>query len=303
MTKSPLEFKKITHKDMDIIWPFLQKENGRTTDFSYAGLFMWVDFFKYEYAVYENTLFVKGVVENDRSIPAFSLPIGDLPLSECIRLIKDYCRQHSVMPVLSAVPEYAMKELRDLNPIGEELLEHWSDYLYDASMLASLAGKKMNKKRNHVNHFCNLFPDWSFQKLSSCNAAAALDFMDLYESGVEETIMAREESRLCRQMINMITEGDNVMKGGLLYSDPDNICALTIGDIKGDTLFVHIEKALRSVPGSYEMINHAFASHILEQFPEIKFINREDDAGEEGLKKAKESYHPVDLLKKFNVIF
>ena len=298
-----LEFKKITHRDMPLIWKYLEMEKGRTTDFSYAGLFMWVDLFKYEFAVYKNTLFIKGVVENDRSLPAFSLPVGSLPLKESIEVLKQYCSEQGISLELSAVPEYALVELNTLSPVKVELLEDWSDYLYDAQMLASLKGKKMSKKRNHVNNFILHNPEWSFQPLDATNAEEALKFMDVYESEADETFMARKESRLSRLMIRMLEEGDPVMHGGVLYSSPGHICALTIGDVKGDTLYVHIEKATKSINGTYEMINKEFASHVLEVHPEVKFINREDDSGDEGLRRAKESYHPVDLLKKYNVIF
>ena len=298
-----LEFKKITHKDMPLIWKYLEMEKGRTTDFSYAGLCMWVDLFKYEFAVYKDTLFIKGVVENDRSLPAFSLPVGFLPLEESIEVLKQYCSEQGIRLELSAVPEYALEELNTLSPVKVELLEDWSDYLYDAQMLASLKGKKMSKKRNHVNNFILHNPEWSFQPLDATNSEEALKFMDVYESEADETFMAREESRLSRLMIRMLEEGDPVMHGGVLYSRPGNICALTIGDVKGDTLYVHIEKATKSINGTYEMINKEFASHVLEVHPEVKFINREDDSGDEGLRRAKESYHPVDLLKKYNVIF
>lgn len=298
-----LEFKKITHKDMPEIWKYLEMEHGRTTDFSYAGLFMWVDLFQYEYAIAEDTLFIKGVVENDLSKPAFSLPVGKLPFKESITILKDYCHKNGIDLELSAVPEYALPSLMLLNPKAVEPLDDWGDYLYEAQMLASLSGKKMNKKRNHVNHFIQHNPGWSFEPLTAANSLAAQKFMDIYESEADETFMAREESRLSRKMIDMIAEGDPVMHGGILYNSPGVICALTIGDVKGDTLYVHIEKATRSVSGSYEMVNHEFAKHIVDLHPEVRYINREDDAGDEGLRNAKQSYHPVELLKKYNVIF
>lgn len=298
-----MEFKKITHRDMDEIWPYLEMEKGRTTDFSYGGLFMWVDLFKYEYAIHEDTLFIKGVVEDHLDIPAFSLPIGRLPIADSVKALKDYCSKEGIRLEFSAVPEYAMEAFEELKPARTELLEHWSDYLYDAESLATLKGKKMSKKRNHVNQFMGHCPEWHFEPLSASNAADAQKFMDIYESEADENFMAQEESRLSRKMIEMIAEGDGVMHGGVLYSDKDNICALTIGDVKSDTLYVHIEKATRAVPGSYEMINKEFASHVLEVHPEVKYINREDDSGDPGLRYAKESYHPVALLKKYNILF
>ena len=97
-------------------------------------------------------------------------------------------------------------------------------------------------------------------------------------------------------------KGDAVLKGGILYSSPGEVCAITIGDIKDDTLFVHIEKGEKHINGSYEKINKEFASRMLKLYPEIKYINREDDSGDPGLRHAKESYHPLGLLRKYNVI-
>lgn len=298
-----LTFRKVTHKDMPLIWEFLLREPGRTTDFSYAGLYMWVDLFHYEFAVYNDTLFIKGVVENDFSKPAFSLPIGSMSLRDSLAILREYCKAEKIPMELSAVPEYALEELELLDPLYIELLSDWSDYLYDAEMLSSLKGKKMGKKRNHINYFISHNPEWKFEPLTGENAGEALKFMDVYDKEADETFMAREESKLSRQLIRMLAEGDSVMHGGILYDKPGEICAITIGDVKGDTLFVHVEKGTKEVNGSYEMINKEFASYMKDKFPEVKYINREDDSGDEGLRKAKESYHPVALLRKYNVIF
>lgn len=302
-SKLKLDFKPIRHEDMPLIWEFLQLEKGRTTDFSYGGLFMWVDYFKYEYAVFKDTLFIKGLVENDRSKPAFSVPIGEMRLEESIPVLQDYCREHGIPLVLSAVPEESVDGLQAMGANYVELLTDWSDYLYDAEMLAGLHGKKMSKKRNHVNSFNIHNPEWKFESLTLENYNEVLAFMDKYDSELDDASMGKDESVLTRQMIPVVAKGEETMKGAVLYNAPGQICAFTIGDVKGDTLFIHIEKATREVNGSYEMINHLFAEKMMEMHPEIKYINREDDGGDEGLRKAKESYHPLALLRKYNVIF
>lgn len=295
-------FKPITHEDMPLIWSFLKDEKGRTTDFSYGGVLMWVDFFNYEYVIYKDTLFIKGVVENDRNKPAFSLPVGKLPLEESVALIKEYCKANNIEPELSAVPEYALEEIEKLNPRFVEELSDWADYLYNAEPLATLVGKKMSKKRNHVNQFCAHFPDWKYSELNPSNAGDAMKFMDIFDLEGDSTDMAAAERKLSRDLINRLKEGDENLKGGILYVG-DEVAAYTIGDVKGDTLFVHVEKATRKFNGSYEMINWLFAKENCEKNPDIKFINREDDAGDIGLRMAKESYHPADLLKKYNILF
>ncbi len=298
-----LHFRPVTPEAMSEIWPILKNEPGRTTDFSYAGLLMWVDYFKYEYAIVEDTLFIKGLVEDDITKPAFSLPVGPMPLSRAIQMIISYCRINGISPELSAVPEYAIEDLRALGAKSIDELEDWADYLYEADKLASLSGKKLGKKRNHVNKFNSLYPDWKLEPLTAENAADALVMMDAFEQEADDTEMAAVERNLSRRLIQRVAEGDLNLEAAILRVGDGTVCAYTIGDIKGDTLFIHVEKALRGYDGSYEMINNAFAKDVCTRHPEIRFINREDAAGDEGLKRAKESYHPVDLLRKYNVIF
>lgn len=287
---------------MPLIWKYLKEEKGRTTDFSYAGVLMWVDYFNYEFSIYEDTLFIKGVVESDLSKPAFSLPVGRLSLRESVGILKDYCKANSLSLEFSAVPEYALEEMKGLGPVMVEELSDWGDYLYDANMLASLQGKKMSKKRNHVHQFLAQNPEWKAEMMTPANAHDAMAFMDIFDMEGDSTEMARAERELSRKMITSLEGGDPCLKGMILYAS-GKVCAYTIGDVKGDTLFIHVEKATRNVAGSYEMINHLFAKEMTALHPEIKYINREDDAGDIGLRMAKESYHPVEILKKYNILF
>lgn len=296
------EFKKITEEEMPVIWNYLKNEPGRTTDFSYGGVLMWVDFFNYEYAVYDDTLFIKGVVENDRNKPAFSLPIGKLSLSDSVEVLKEYCMANGLELEFSAVPEYAVEELKTLNPRFVEELTDWADYLYNAEPLSTLKGKKMSKKRNHVNQFTARYPEYKYERLTPENSSRALEFMDIFDLEGDSTEMAASERALSRELIKRLAEGDRNLLGGILSVDGET-AAYTIGDVKNDTLFVHVEKATRKFNGSYEMINWLFAKDICENNPGIAFINREDDAGDIGLRMAKESYHPCEMLKKYNILF
>lgn len=297
-----MEFKKITPEDMPVIWEYLKLEKGRTTDFSYGGVLMWIDYFKYEYAIENDTLYIKGVVENDLSKPAFSFPIGTLPFSETIKPLRRYCEENNLTLEFSAVPEYAIPEMEKLNPVSIEELSDWGDYIYESERLAGLAGKKMEKKRNHVHQFESHYPEFKFLPLTSENADDALAFMDIFENEGDKNPIAAEERLLSRFLISRIKSGDKELKGGILYVGKE-VAAYTIGDIKNDTLFIHVEKALRKFLGSYEMINWLFAKEMCNKNPNIRFINREDDSGDPGLRFAKESYHPAEILKKYNVIF
>lgn len=299
---SPLCFRPVTQSAMDDIMPFFRLEYGRTTDFSYGGLLMWVDYFKYEYCIHEDTLFIKGLVEDNTSIPAFSLPIGWLKLEKAVGIIIDYCRINGIVPVFSAVPEYALEDFISLRPKEYGLLQYWGDYLYSIESLSTLSGKKMGKKRNHVNRFMTDNPDFTVEDLTAANAIEAMEFMDIYDSEADGVPMEMIESCLTRKMIKYLADGDNWLEGIILKSG-DNTVGFSIGDVKGDTLYVHIEKATRTIDGSYETVNKSFATRMLELHPDLKYVNREDDGGDEGLRKSKQSYHPVEILKKYNIVF
>ncbi|MDE6010825.1 MAG: phosphatidylglycerol lysyltransferase domain-containing protein [Muribaculaceae bacterium] len=298
-----LEFRPVTEESMSEIWNILRTESGRTTDFSYGGLLMWVDYFRYEYAIVQNTLLIKGRVESDVSRVAFSMPVGEMPLAKSVDVLREYCAARRIPLVFSAVPEYALEDFQKLKPANVEELTDWADYLYSAEKLSTLSGKKMSKKRNHVNQFLAAYPGYTFEPLTAHNAGEALLFMDSIDAEGDDTPMAVTERRLNREMLRYVMNGDDNILGGILRDAGGKVLAFTMGDIKGDTLFVHIEKALRSVAGGFEMINKIFAETVCREHPEIRFINREDDSGDEGLRYAKQSYHPLELLRKYNIEF
>ncbi len=298
-----LSFRTITPEDMSLIFTYLEREPGRTCDFSYGGILMWVDLFRYEFAIAHDTLFVKGRLENNLALPAYSMPVGGLSLRESVRLLEHNNAGTKDPLMFSAVPEYALSQFMSLSPHKITLLDGWCDYIYDAEKLATLSGRKMAKKRNHVNQYLNLYGSDTYEPLSKTNIKEVELYMSgLVTSDVSTAGMAYEERLLALKTLRMMQEYDLPYTGGLLRVN-GRVAAFTIGDIKGDTLFVHIEKADRDIPGAYETINKCFAADMLSMYPHIKYINREDDAGDPGLRKAKESYHPIEVLKKYNVIF
>lgn len=295
-------FMPVSEDKMPLIWTYLKKTTERTTDFSYGGILMWVEYFRYEYAIYEDTLFIKGRLENDVTSPAFALPVGKLSLRDSINVLRKYCDDHEMPLRLSAVPQDAIEEFKNTYPncVITPLLD-WGDYLYDADMLSTLTGKKMNKKRNHVNKFHSLYPDWHLQDISIENLDETIKFMDAFEHEADLNSMATLERKLTKKMLHYCCSDIHPMFGVALYVK-DKIVAISIGDVKQDTFFVHVEKALREYDGSYELINKEFASKILKNNPQIKYINREDDSGDIGLRIAKESYHPIEILEKYNIL-
>lgn len=301
--KSVLEFKPVIKESMAEIMPYLQLEKERTCDFSYGGVLMWAPLYNYCYTINNNTLFMRGNHPDDASVATFTFPLGSLPLEQAVQLLKDYCEENDLNLIFSAVPEMAKDRLMEIGAKSALLQPKYGDYIYDAQMLAYLKGKKMSKKRNHVNQFINNYPDWKFEPLHVSHIPRIRETIskDINQEAAQ-TEEARLERELASRYLDDFEEGNHQMAGGVLIVG-DKIVAYTIGDIKDDTLYVHIEKGERCVAGSFEMINKQFAQYVLSLHPEVKYINREDDAGDDGLKAAKQSYHPLKILEKYQVAF
>ena len=298
---SQLEFKPLKLSDIPLLRKYMEYNSDRTCDYTLGGMFMWIDYFGYEYAIVNDTLFIKGISENHPEMVAFSLPLGKLPLKDTVTMIKEYCRSNGLRPAFSAIPEEKAHEIADLCGGHIEILEGWSDYLYDASSLATLTGKAYSKKRNHVNRFLNDNPDAKLEMLTADNieeARAFLEKVNLSEKEDQDT--ASYELSQCKEVLDNLNL--YLFDGAILRDQQGKICALTLGEVVGDTLYVHIEKMDHEVAGAGETVNKLFAGEMLNRYSGINYINREEDMNDAGLRFAKESYHPCALLHKCNVI-
>ncbi|MBD5180302.1 MAG: DUF2156 domain-containing protein [Bacteroidales bacterium] len=298
---SPLTFRSMTTDSISEIMPLLRASRTRANDFSIGGLLMWTDYFHYEYCIYGDTLFIKGVSEIHPELPAFSLPVGRMPLNRAVEIIVSYCNENHLPLRFSAVPEDRIEELRAIIPGREEKLEDWADYIYEATALTTLGGKKYNKKRNHVNRFITENPDYKVEPISRDNLT---EVRKAYISWLVDTdIDAASAAEESLQTLKVIDSYEAYpFEGIILRGKGGKIAGFTMGEVIGDTLYSHIEKIDHAVAGAGESINKLFAEYITGHHPEVKYINREEDAGDLGLRKAKESYHPVIKLEKYDVM-
>lgn len=164
------------------------------------------------------------------------------------------------------------------------------DYLYPVWQLTELAGKSLQAKRNHINRFCAEHPDWKTLPLSEETAPLCMDFAERwYAQHAPHEWLSDEREELIFAIRNFRALGAD----GLLLSSGDGIVAFSLGCRLTETVYdVNFEKADPTVNGAYALINREFARMVAATYPEITQINREDDMGLEGLRKAKESYHP-----------
>ena len=264
---------------------------------------MWTGLFDYEYCICHDTLFIKSLSEDGSGRTAFLLPVGAMPLCLKLEMIREYCIRQGIQPLLTAVPEDKLDQIKAIADTKIDELTDWADYIYDAEALASLTGKAYNKKRNHVNRFIADNPGYALEDINAGNITELRRFF--HSLGIEsckaDPGMAEFEWQRCAEVID--NYDDYGFEGAILRQADGRIAAFTMGEIHGDTLVLHIEKIEHLVAGAGEAINKFFAETMLRRHPQIRYINREDDAGDPGLRKAKESYHPAFLLRKFNVEF
>ena len=174
------------------------------------------------------------------------------------------------------------------------------DYVYDINDLAELRGRKFQKKRNHLHKFQAAHPDYTVEPLTDALLPGVQELVDNWFSqrlAIDPTEDFHLERRALRRAFAHRTE---LGMEGLVLQEHGEILAMTMGSPLSDTTFdIHFEKARLDVEGAYNAINLEFARYLREKYPNLRWLNREDDMGMEGLRKAKLSYNPAFLLEKF----
>ena len=290
-----IEFKDITVEDKDTITSFTMNSCRRNCDLSFSNLCSWRFMYNTKFAVIDNFLVFKFWLHGRVS---YMMPVGQGdPEKELIeKLIEDSQLEGEPLRLMG-VCQGMKKRLHDILPGKFEFTTNrdYSDYIYLRSDLATLTGKKFQSKRNHINRFKK---EYTYK------------YVPITPDRVQECLYLEAEwckANDCdkqdgtgneRQAIVFALEHfeELGLSGGILYAN-DKIVAFTFGmPINKETFGVHVEKADTTVDGAYAMINFEFANHIPETFT---YINREEDLGIEGLRKAKLSYQPETILEKF----
>ena len=195
------------------------------------------------------------------------------------------------------VTQEQFERLEQLYP-GKFQIEYnrdYADYIYLSEKLRTLSGKKLHSKRNHLNKFKSEHENWQFEYITETNSQECIEMAKKWGTlnGGEED--EDKQNELC-VTINAIKNMDRLgLKGGLIRLDGE-VIAFSLGEeLCEDTFVVHIEKAYPHIQGAYPIINQQFVEHIAADY---EFINREEDTGAEGLRKAKLSYYPAFLQEK-----
>ncbi len=292
-----LSFKPIEADNILALSEYFEYQQYRTCDYSIAGIFMWRKFFYSEYDIYENMLLFKVTYLN--GAVAFTFPVGPGSVDGALTQLENYARERDIPFCFCTVPQNALDvlEKRYGGRITHTGNRDWFDYLYLCSDMQTFAGRRFSGQRNHINKFKKLYPDYRYVPIENGNIDRVIEFFGSYaEEHVKDNPIAKEESFRAKEILPYFEQFG--LRGGFIEVE-GKIVAFSVGEIVGDTLFVHIEKALKEYEGSYQVMVKEFAVH--EANERVTYINREEDIGDLGLRTSKLSYHPVHILEKYFV--
>ncbi len=270
---------------------------SRTSDYTVGAMYMWRDFYNTSYTIFDDMILYKVKFLGRTS---FTIPVGNGSLDKAMDALKEYCRKEELPLWFCTIPEEGLSILVDQyhGTIPGTPSRDWADYLYNAEDLAEMAGRRYSGQRNHINKFKKLYPNYHYEKITPDNLQRVVDFLIDYQVRFgKDNNLAKEELDRSLELLPYLDKFR--LPGGFIEVD-GTIVAMAIGEIINDTLYCHIEKANREYPGSYQMIVKEFSKNTIT--PEIKYINREEDVGDEGLRTSKLSYHPIQLLDKYCVL-
>lgn len=293
-----LTFQKLTIKDSDRLKTIIENNRYQGCEFSVSNLILWADYFHMEYALSNRVLV--GRHTNEQGEIRLSYPIGAETEEEERQIFEqelDYFKKIGQKPLFGLIDPVMWERIHHWYPerFHLEYERDWADYIYSREKLTTLAGKKLHGKRNHIKRFMDAHPEWRYERITEDNVEECVAMARNWcraNCSLEDDEKEEEFHLVIRALRNLNALH---MIGGLLRTG-EGVIAFTLGSpISADTFDVSFEKAYGELQGAYPMINQQFVLHELQDYT---YINREEDVGVEGLRKAKLSYHPEILLGK-----
>ena len=294
-TKKTIEFRRISTEDKPLYDSFLEKEDGRGCEFSFANLYLWG---RQNFAEFEGHIALFSQFDR-RSVYPYPLGEGDKrPVIDAI--IADSSAK-GIACRISGITEKARLTLESLYPgrFRYHSDEGSFDYVYSIDDLADLPGKKYDGKRNHIRRFTDIYPSYSVEPITDAGVAEVEGFVEMWYAK-RITDHPDADFHMERAAIRKaLRDREALGLEGILIRGDGEVLAMTMGGrLSRDTFDVNFEKARGDIQGAYAVINREFARYIREKHPEIKYLDREEDMGLEGLRRAKRSYHPHHMIRK-----
>lgn len=290
-----LNLKEITIADKEWTTELMRYSGLRGSEYTFSNLFNWAGTYTVRIARFEDYL----VVRSGAAAMHYLYPAGRGELSAVLKEMEADAASNDMPFFMYGIPTEGVEKIEEIYPerFAFKPVRDNFDYIYTRESLATLAGKKLHGKRNHINKFIEQNADWSYESLTRENLDEAwkMNVEWCKVNGCHESNSGlRREACAVRSAFDHYFEIG--LTGGMLRAG-GRVVAFTFGSpVTDDTFVVHVEKAFTDVQGAYTMINRQFVKNELEGY---EFVNREDDVGDEGLRRAKKSYRPAMMYERY----
>lgn len=297
-----ITFREPTIEDKPWMDECIHRLDSQNCELCFGNIFVWSFIYGTKIYHYKDFLLTKSANDDgEHDNVSYSFPAGKGDLKEALELLLEDANECGHPFRIYGINETTRRLLEEAMPgkFDYEDVRDGYDYIYKTEDLIHLSGKKYHGKRNHIASFKKTY-DWSYEEITQENIRDCLAMNIKWE---EENRLRNPEEiddellALHRAFANYDALG---FRGGLLRVDGD-VVAFTMGEhLNHNTFCTHFEKAFAGIRGAYPMINQQFAERTLSSY---EYINREEDVGAEGLRKAKLSYHPAILLEKSVAVY
>ncbi|MEW9124001.1 MAG: phosphatidylglycerol lysyltransferase domain-containing protein [Thermotaleaceae bacterium] len=293
---------EIRIEDKALFNRYIQSYPYQISDINFTNLFMWRHLYHLRYEIIHDFLCISGYYYGEPFLfPPLTLQVYDpVKLSRALEVLKQRLRTGKAPLKMKFVPEPLLEVFQSLRDHDIEAAPDRDnfDYIYSAEDLSKLQGRRFHSKKNHFNHF-KKNTAYEYVPLTPALIDGCMSLtrrlMDDEASPLEKSLLENEEKAIYQALSHM----DRLGYTGAAIVIHNQVEAFTLGEkTDNDTLLVHIEKANAEIRGLYQAINTLFCRNECEH---ITYVNREEDMGFENLRKAKESYHPIKLLEKYDV--
>ena len=291
-----INFETITIEQKDLYNKYLHDGKEHGCEYSFTNLYMW--------GIQKATILHDHIVlfsEFDNRC-FYPFPIGTGDKKAVLDAIFADSKERGLCSCLTGLNEEAKKTLETLYPNAFYFHadRNGYDYVYNINDLADLKGRKLHRKRNHLKHFKKNHPNYMVEPITDSNLFEVRAFIDYwYENKLQDNPDNdyRNEQAALEKALSHFNE---LGMEGLILKENGEVLGFTMGSqMSHNTYDVHYEKARGDIDGAYTAINSEFANYIRIKHPHIEYLDREEDMGLAGLRKAKQSYFPHHMVKKY----
>ncbi len=288
------EFQAITIADIPRLNEFFARRGTRLCNDSAGAAVLWQPYFQDAFCALDGTLLLRETFPGVGTVYTPPHADDDAAYAALERFSRARGEPLRFFPV---TPE-ELDALRARYPGAEAaLLRDWCDYLYAAQDMVTFPGRRFHGQRNHVSRFRRLYPDWKFEDITAENLPEVRAFFEDYAARYQKDSETARVETVCVR--DFLAHYDAYAPLGGLLRAGGRIVGFSCGEIVGDTLIIHVEKADIACDGVYQALVQSYAERFVTDG--VQYINREEDTGDPGVRQSKERYRPIRLLEKYLV--